>query len=176
MKKIIAIGGSNSKDSINKRLAVYTASRIKDSETIVVDLNEFELPLYGVDLEKEKGIPENAIRLNGFLEEVDGIVISMAEHNGSFTAAFKNAIDWLSRINQKVWKDKPMLLMATSPGGRGGATVLGTAKTSFPFLGGKVIADFSLPSFHENFTEEGLKNDTLSNTLDKKIQEFQATI
>lgn len=176
MKKIIAIGGSNSKDSINKKLAVYTANQIKDSEIIVADLNEFELPLYGVDLEKEKGIPENAIRLNGFLEEVDGIVISMAEHNGSFTAAFKNAIDWLSRINQKVWKDKPMLLMATSPGARGGATVLGTAKASFPFLGGNVIADFSLPSFYDNFSEVGLKNDELGKSLDKKIQEFQAFI
>ncbi len=176
MKKIIALGGSNSKDSINKKLAVYAAKQIKESETIVADLNEFELPLYGIDLEKEEGIPENALKLNGILEEVDGIVISMAEHNGSFTAAFKNAIDWLSRIDQKVWKDKPMLLMATSPGGRGGATVLGTAKASFPFLGGKVIADFSLPSFYDNFSEVGLKNGELGKALDKKIQEFQATI
>ncbi|MBT8307466.1 MAG: NAD(P)H-dependent oxidoreductase [Maribacter sp.] len=176
MKKIIAIGGSNSKDSINKKLAEYAANQIKDSKTLVADLNEFELPLYGVDLEKEMGIPENAMRLNGLLEEADGFVISMAEHNGSFTSAFKNTIDWLSRINQKVWKDKPMLLMATSPGGRGGATVLGAAKTAFPFLGGNVIADFSLPSFYDNFTEEGLKNEIMKKDLDKKIQEFQATI
>ncbi len=176
MKKIIALGGSNSKDSINKKLAVYAANQITDSETIVADLNEFELPLYGIDLEKEIGIPENAIKLNEYLEEVDGIIISMAEHNGSFTAAFKNTIDWLSRIDQKVWKDKPMLLMATSPGGRGGATVLGTAIASFPFLGGKVIADFSLPSFYDNFSEVGLKNDELGRALDKKIQDFQATI
>jgi len=176
MKKIIAIGGSNSKDSINKKLAEYAANQIKDSKTLVADLNEFELPLYGVDLEKEMGIPENAMRLNGLLEEADGIVISMAEHNGSFTSAFKNTIDWLSRINQKVWKDKPMLLMSTSPGGRGGATVLGAAKSSFPFLGGNVIADFSLPSFYDNFTAEGLKNESMKKDLDKKIQEFQATI
>ena len=176
MKKILAIGGSNSKDSINKKLAAYAANQIKDSKTIVADLNEFELPLYGVDLEKETGIPENAMKLNGYLEAVDGIVISMAEHNGSFTAAFKNAIDWLSRIDQKVWKDKPMFLMATSPGGRGGATVLGAAKKSFPFLGGNVITDFSLPSFYDNFTAKGLKNEELNKTLDKKIQEFQATI
>jgi chromate reductase len=135
MKKIISLGGSNSKKSINKELAQYTANKIVNSETIVADLNEFELPLYSTDLENEKGIPDNAIKLNDLIEDADGIVISMAEHNGSYTAAFKNAIDWLSRINQKVWKDKPMFLMATSPGVRGGATVLNTANMAFPFFG-----------------------------------------
>ena len=176
MKKIVALGGSNSKQSINKELAQYTANQIANSETIVADLNAFELPLYGIDLENEKGIPDNAIKLNALLEDADGIVISMAEHNGSYTAAFKNAIDWLSRINQKVWKDKPMFLMAASPGPRGGATVLNTANMAFPFFGGNVIADFSLPSFYDNFSKEGLTNEALNETLNQKIQRFQEAI
>ncbi|EAR00357.1 NADPH-dependent FMN reductase [Maribacter sp. HTCC2170] len=176
MKKIIALGGSNSKKSINKELAQYTANQITNSETIVADLNDYELPLYGIDLENEKGIPDNAKQLNSLIEEADGIVISMAEHNGSYTAAFKNTIDWLSRINQKVWKDKPMFLMATSPGGRGGVTVLNTAKAAFPFFGGNVIADFSLPDFYDNYSKEGLKNKDLNETLGQKIQMFQEAI
>ncbi len=176
MKKIIALGGSNSKESINKELAQYTANKIANSETIVADLNEFELPLYGIDLENEKGIPDNAIKLNTLIEEADGIVISMAEHNGSYTAAFKNTIDWLSRINQKVWKDKPMFLMATSPGVRGGNAVLNTANMTFPFFGGNIITDFSLPSFYDNFSKEGLTNDDLNKTLNQKIQMFQEAI
>lgn len=176
MKKIIALGGSNSKESINKELAQYTANQIKNSETIVADLNEFDLPLYGIDLENEKGIPDNAIKLNTLIEDADGIVISMAEHNGSYTAAFKNAIDWLSRINQKVWKDKPMFLMATSPGTRGGNAVLSAANMAFPFFGGNIITDFSLPSFYDNFSKEGLKNEDLNKTLNQKIQMFQEAI
>lgn len=176
MKKIIALGGSNSKQSINKQLAQYTADQLVNSRTIVADLNALALPLYGIDLENEKGIPDNAIKLNALLEDAYGIVISMAEHNGSYTAAFKNAIDWLSRINQKVWKDKPMFLMATSPGARGGATVLNTAHMAFPFFGGNIITDFSLPSFHDNFSKEGLKNEALNATLNQKIQMFQEAI
>ena len=80
MKKIVALGGSNSKQSINKELAEYTANQIVDSKTIVADLNAFELPLYGIDLENEKGIPDNAHKLNALLEDADGIVVSMAEH------------------------------------------------------------------------------------------------
>lgn len=176
MKKIIAIGGSNSKKSINKTLAVYAAQRIENSEIVIADLNDFDLPLYGIDVENENGIPEDATRLNNLLESADGLVVSLAEHNGSYATAFKNAFDWLSRIDQKVWKSKPMLLMATSPGGRGGATVLQTAKTSFPHLGGNIIADFSLPSFYDNFSEDGLSDSTLNTTLNEKIEMLQKAI
>ncbi|NAS32519.1 NADPH-dependent FMN reductase [Flavobacteriaceae bacterium R38] len=173
MKKVIAIGGSNSKKSINKTLATYAANQLKDSEIMVVDLNDFDLPIYGIDLENEKGIPEEAIRLDNLIDAADGLVISLAEHNGSYSVAFKNAFDWLSRINQKVWKNKPMLLMATSPGGRGGATVLQTAKTSFPHLGGNIVADFSMPSFHNNFSEGKIVNEEINTDLTEKIHLLQ---
>ena len=176
MKKIIALGGSNSKKSINKALAVYVASQVSDTETIVADLNDFDLPLYSIDRENESGIPHDAQKLNDLLESADGLVISLAEHNGSYAAAFKNAYDWLSRISKKVWKQKPMLLLATSPGTRGGATVLQAAKTSFPYLGGNIVADFSLPSFYENFSEEGLAKDELNEDLNQKILLLQEAI
>lgn len=176
MKKIVALGGSNSKNSISKTLAVYAANQVKNTKVEVVDLNDYQLPLYGIDLENEEGIPTNATKLNGLLEGADGLVVSLAEHNGSYSAAFKNAFDWLSRIDQKVWKNKPMLLMATSPGGRGGATVLQTAKTSFPHMGGNIVADFSLPSFNANFTESGLKDESLNAELNQNINLLKEAI
>ncbi len=176
MKKIVAIGGSNSKESINRKLALYAANQIKNTETIDIDLNDFDLPLYGIDLETDKGIPEDANKLDALIASADGIVVSLAEHNGSYATAFKNAYDWLSRINQKVWKEKPMLLMATSPGGRGGATVLQAAKGSFPYLGANIIADFSLPSFYDNFTENKVSDEKLNNELNEKIELFQKSI
>ena len=57
MKKIIAFAGSNSKQSINKQLATYAASLVENVEVTVLDLNDFELPLYGMDYENEHGIP-----------------------------------------------------------------------------------------------------------------------
>lgn len=176
MKKIIALGGSNSKKSINKMLATYTANQVENAEVTVIDLNDYNLPLYGIDHETEVGIPENASKLNSVLESADGLVVSLAEHNGSYSAAFKSAYDWLSRIDKKVWKDKPMLLMATSPGGRGGATVLQTAKAGFPYLGGNIVADFSLPSFYDNFSEDGIKDEALSAELSIKLNLFQQAL
>ena len=45
MKKILAIGASNSQSSINRQLAKYTASRIEGAEMNLIDLNDFEMPM-----------------------------------------------------------------------------------------------------------------------------------
>ena len=176
MKKIIALGGSNSKKSINKKLAVYTANQIENSEIMVIDLNDFKLPLYGIDLETNEGIPESAKNLYDFISSADGFIISLAEHNGGYSTAFKNALDWVSRIDKKMWKEKPMLLMAASPGPRGGKGVLKTALEAFPRLGGDIVADFSLPFFHNNFSETGLINEPLKTELSQKIKLLQKAL
>ncbi|WP_152287688.1 NADPH-dependent FMN reductase [Flavicella marina] len=176
MKNIIVIGGSNSKNSINKTLATHAAEQLEDVVLTVVDLNEFKLPLYGIDLETEEGIHEEAKRLNGVFDWADGFVVSLAEHNGAYSAAFKNAFDWLSRINGKVWREKPLLLLATSPGGRGGQTVLQIAANSFPHLGAKVTGSLSFPSFYDNFKDGEVVNSELKVSLEKEITNFQKEI
>jgi hypothetical protein len=60
--------------------------------------------------------------------------------------------------------------MATSPGARGGSSVLDIAKNRFPFQGGDVKGSFSLPSFHENFKEGKIINEELNADLIKLIQ------
>ncbi|WP_282088866.1 NADPH-dependent FMN reductase [Aquimarina algiphila] len=173
MKKIITISGSNSQKSINGSLISYTTSLLKNVEIISIDLNDYVLPIYGVDFETENGIPTAIKKLDKLFNEGDGFIVSLAEHNGSYTAVFKNTIDWLSRINMKIWREKPMLLMATSPGSRGGTTVLQSAKAYFPFLGGTIIADFSLPNFYDNFSEDEISDNGLKEELSRKIFLFE---
>ncbi|MEP2935159.1 MAG: NAD(P)H-dependent oxidoreductase [Gilvibacter sp.] len=176
MKNIIAFGGSNSKSSINKQLAAYTAQQITDATVHVLDLNDYELPLYGIDLEQEQGIPNNAQLFLDKIKQADGLVISLAEHNGAYSAAFKNVFDWMSRIDGKLWSDVPMLLMATSPGGRGGATVLDIAANRFPYMGGNVVATYSLPMFNANFSDNGIVDSDLASALEKAIATFKNAV
>jgi len=176
MKKIIAFAGSNSKNSINKQLVAYVANKINNIETKVLDLNNFKLPLYGIDYEIEHGIPDNAQEFLNLIKSSDGIVLSLAEHNGNFSAAFKNIYDWMSRIDGKVWNNKPMFLMATSPGGRGGATVFEIAKNSFPRMGATIVADFLLPLFNNNFSEKELLGSDLNEQLNIEINKFEKAI
>ena len=176
MKNIIAFAGSNSKKSINKELAIYTTSIVENVETDILDLNDFELPQYGIDYEMEHGIPENAHKFLNLIKESDGIVLSLAEHNGAYATVFKNIFDWMSRIDGKLWSDKPMLLMATSPGGRGGASVLEIAKGRFPHMGGNIVSEFSLPSFGSNFSDGKLINEELHSDLKSKVELFQQAL
>jgi NAD(P)H-dependent FMN reductase len=168
--KIIAFAGSNSQQSINKHLASYAASLFENAQLEVLDLNDFEMPVFSVDLEKEIGQHEKAKLFLSKIESSDILVISLAENNGNYSVAFKNVFDWSSRINKEVFQQKPMLLMATSPGPRGGASVLEIAKNALPRYGGDIKATFSLPSFNANFN---LQENKISNTeLDKELKDI----
>jgi chromate reductase len=166
MKKIIAFAGSSSKNSINKQLATYAANLFENSEVEVLNLNDYEMPLFSIDKETETGIPQLAHDFYAKIGSADLLVISFAEHNGAYSTAFKNILDWTSRINSKTFQEKPTLLLATSPGPRGGSSVLEIAKNRFPFQGAIVKGSFSLPSFYENFDiERGIVNEALNSQL-----------
>jgi NAD(P)H-dependent FMN reductase len=172
--KVIAFAGSNSKNSINKKLATYAAKQFKNAEVEILDLNDFELPLFSVDREKEMGHPQLAQDFLNKISSSDLLVVSLAENNGNYSAAFKNCIDWASRINPKLFQKKPMLLMATSPGVRGGMSVLEIATNNFPRFDADIKATFSLPSFDTNFdTEKGIINEELKNKLLLTINKIQ---
>ena len=173
-KKIIAFGASSSRNSINKQLATFAANQFKNAEVEILDLNDYEMPLFSVDKEKENGIHNLAQQFHDKIGLADFIIISFAEHNGAYSSAFKNLLDWTSRINAKTFQEKPMLLMATSPGARGGSSVLDIATKRFPFQGGIVKGTFSLPTFYENFDAvHGIINPEFKNQLEEIINSIE---
>ena len=172
--KIIAFAGSNSSRSINKKLVTYAAGLFKNPDTEILDLNDYELPLFSIDREDKLGQPQ---LIKDFLEKIgsaDMLVVSLPENNGNYSSAFKNLFDWCSRIRKDVFQDKPMLLMATSPGARGGKSVLEIAESNLPRYGGNIKAIFSLPSFNDNFDVENgkISNAELDNQLKKIVSDF----
>ncbi|PST95599.1 NADPH-dependent FMN reductase [Photobacterium iliopiscarium] len=149
--KLLTFAASNSRQSINKHIATYAASLAIGADIDVLDINDFEMPLYSIDRETETGIPALAQDFLNRIAQADAVIISFAEHNGSYTAAYKNLFDWASRIEPKVYQNKPMLLLATSPGPGGASSVLATAVNSAPYFNGDVKASLSIPSFYDNF-------------------------
>ncbi len=164
--KIIAFGASPSSNSINRKLATYAANLFENAEVEVLDMNDYHMPLFSVDVEKIIGQHQLAHAFLNKIASGDFLVVSMAENNSNYSAAFKNIFDWASRITGKVFQNKPMLLMATSDGKRGGLNVLKISSEHFPRYGADIKATFSLPSFYENFD---LKNGKISNPEFDKI-------
>lgn len=174
--KILAFAGSSSSTSINRELVKFVLKDFKEEKINLIDLNDFTMPVFSVDLEK-KGFPDEAHKFLKVIKECDVIICSLAEHNRSYSAAFKNVFDWASRINVKVFQNKPMLLMSTSPGGYGGGNVMNTAKTFFPQFGADIKETFSLSKFYENFdNESGLINPEMLNDLKTKIENFKKLV
>ena len=174
--KILAFAATNNSQSINKQLVQHATSLV-DAEVELLDLNDYEMPIYSQDREQANGIPQEAQRFFDKIGQADVVVISFAEHNGSYTAAYKNLFDWTSRMDKKIWSDKQVFLLATSPGGRGGKTVLGSAVSSFPHQGAAVVASFSLPSFFQNFSaEDGIKDETLAGEFAEQLEKFSNSL
>lgn len=169
--KILGFAGSNSSESINRKLVRFVLSYFSEREVEVLDLNDYEMPIYSLDRERDDGIPLLAYDFAQKIDECDLLIVSLAENNSAYSAAFKNIFDWVSHIPQrKVFGEKPMLLMATSPGPRGGASVLELAKARFPRSGAELTETFLLPSFNENFDEaKGIVNIELRQQLESKI-------
>jgi chromate reductase len=155
---VLAFAASNSKQSINRRLATYAASLIAEANVEILDIDDYEMQIFSEEREKELGQPEQAKAFFQKIADADAIIVSFAEHNGTYTAAYKNLFDWTSRINKDVFQHKPALFLSTSPGPGGAASVLASAVNSAPYFAANLKSSMSVPSFHDNF-------DSKANTL-----------
>lgn len=177
--KIIAFAASNSRSSINQQLVVHAANRLRDqhapeAEVEVLDLNDYEMPLYGIDREEADGVPAAARRFLARIDEADAVLVSFAEHNGTYTVAFKNVLDWASRLEPRIWQGTPIALMATSPGSGGGGSVLAAARAATPYWGGDLRGTLSVPRFPVAFdAEQGVLDDPeLAASLDEVLEDL----
>lgn len=152
--KVLAFAATNHHASINHQLASYAASLVPGAEVVTIDLNDYEMPLYSQAREQRNGVMPPAQRFFELLGAADAIIVAFAEHNGTYTAAYKNLHDWTSRIDMKIYQGKPVVLLSTSPGARGGQSVLAAALAGFPYFGADVRGSLSVPRFHQNFDVE----------------------
>lgn len=149
--KILAIGASNNPDSINQALAVYTAGLIAGADVDTLNIDDFEMPIFSDAREAQLGQPAQARAFFARIAAADALIISFAEHNGTYTAAFKNLFDWVSRIDKRVFQGKPAVFLATSPGPGGAASVLATAVDSADYYGADLVDSLSVPNFRTHF-------------------------
>lgn len=114
MTKILALVGSLRAASYNRRIyEVY-----KELAQGKVDMTEGkfdDFPLYNADLHTA-GFPEVVLRLAGQIREADGILFVSPEYNYSVPGALKNALDWVSRLENQPFSGKRAAIMGASPG------------------------------------------------------------
>ncbi len=169
--KILAFGASNSRESINKILAEYSARQFEGAEVEVLDLNDYEMPIFSVDREKHDGIPALALRFAEKIDAADLLIIAFAEHNSTYTTAFKNVFDWISRIkDRKHFGEKPVFVLATATGPGGGKNVVAAFEARAKSSGATVLQSFVLPKYKETFdTEKGIVDEEKNAEFQEKL-------
>ena len=162
--RILAFSGSMRVDSWNTKLVRIAAAAAEEAgaEVTVLELRDYPMPVYDGDLEAAEGLPDNAKKLKTMFGDHDGLLIASPENNSSFSAALKNAIDWVSRKDSS---DEPMLrdltgryaaIMAASPGALGGLRGLYPLRMLLEQVGITVIPQQrAVSQVHEHFDDAG---------------------
>lgn len=102
MPRILVFAGSVRTGAYSGKTAdaAQKALALEGAHVTRISLLDYPLPIYDQDLEKEDGIPENAMKLARLVAAHDGVLIATPEYNGSLPPLLKNTIDWLSRVRR----------------------------------------------------------------------------
>jgi chromate reductase, NAD(P)H dehydrogenase (quinone) len=91
-------------------------------------------PLYDADLQASAGFPPDVVALADAIRAADAVIIITPEYNYSIPGALKNAIDWVSRINDQPFKEKPVAIQSATGGPLGGARMQYHMRQALTFL------------------------------------------
>jgi NAD(P)H-dependent FMN reductase len=130
--RILVIPGSLRAGSLNAKLAAVAVDELvrAGADVTRISLGDFPLPIYDGDLEANSGVPKQALNLKRMISAHHGVLIVTPEYNASLPPLLKNAIDWISRVEDthesrgQVFRERPFAIAAASNGRLGGTRCL----------------------------------------------------
>lgn len=175
--RIAGFAGSLRRGSYNRKLLESAAEGAREvgAEVEILDLREYEAPLYDADIETEHGLPESVLAFKERIHPVDGLLIASPENNGSVSSPLKNALDWASRPTSREYPEpcfpgKTAAVISASPGRLGGIRGLSHLRSILLNLRVHVIPNqYAVQNAHEAFAEDGTLLDERSDVLAREI-------
>jgi chromate reductase len=160
--KILVIPGSLRTGSHNAKLAAAVAHQIAlaGADVTRISLGDFPLPIYDGDLQAKSGVPKNAVNLKRMMACHHGVVLVSPEYNSSVPPLLKNAIDWVSRVQDpheargEVYFDRPFALAAASENRLGGTRALAALRLILSACRALVIPNQLALSFADQAYDE----------------------
>jgi len=131
---VVSICGSLRKGSFNAMVQRLLPSFAPDGMTIKPAPSFAEFPLYNADIQNSTDFPAPVNALADAIRAADGVIFCTPEYNFSIPGGLKNAIDWVSRLQNQPFAGKPVALQSVSPGPVGGARVQYDLRKSMMFL------------------------------------------
>jgi NAD(P)H-dependent FMN reductase len=103
LPKILVIPGSLGTESYNVRLAALATKELTmaDADVMRISLVDYPLPIYDADVAAQSQPPQNAVRLKQLMCAHHGVFIASPEYNACIAPLMKNAIDWISVVQER---------------------------------------------------------------------------
>jgi chromate reductase len=145
--KILVIPGSLRTGSLNEKLAAVAAHQLAQAGTEVTRLSlaDFPLPIYDGDLQTKSGVPKHAVDLKRMIGAHHGVLVVTPEYNSSVPPLLKNAIDWVSRVQDahesrgQVFRGRAFAVAGASRNRLGGSRALAALRLILSACEGLVI-------------------------------------
>ena len=162
--KILVFAGSVRTGAYSGRTADIAQKELalQGAEVTRISLADYPLPIMDQDLEKEKGIPANALKLARMIAAHDAVLICTPEYNGSIPPLVKNTIDWVSRVHSdngkplKPYPGKVAAICSSSDGHFAGIRSANHLRAVLAHIGMEIIApQVSVPYGAEAFDDDG---------------------
>src|ERR1700735_1077639 len=152
---VIVICGSLRKASFNAALARALPALAPPGLSLKPAPAWDTFPIYNADIQTSTGIPSDVVAWADAIRAADGVIIVSPEYNWGIPGGLKNAIDWVSRLKDVPFKEKPVALQSCARGPLGGARMQYQMRqcltTLEAFLFGKpeIFVTFSAKKFDE---------------------------
>jgi chromate reductase, NAD(P)H dehydrogenase (quinone) len=131
---VISICGSLRKGSYN-RIVMNALPALAPEGMKIVEAPPFdEFPLYNADIQNSTGFPVPVQKLADAVRAADGVIFNTPEYNFGIPGGLKNAIDWVSRVQNQPFAGKLVALQSASPGPLGGGRVQYDMRRAMVFL------------------------------------------
>jgi chromate reductase, NAD(P)H dehydrogenase (quinone) len=132
--KVLVICGSLRKGSYNAALTRALPGLAPPEMTLITAPSIATFPLYNADVQEASGFPGPVNDLAEAIRAADGVLFVSPEYNWSMPGVLKNAIDWVSRMKDQPFENKPVAIQSCSMGILGGARMQYHWRMSMTFL------------------------------------------
>ena len=177
---VLVVCGSLRRASYNAALA-RTLPALAPSGLALRPAPSFEkFPIYNLDLQNSSGFPAEVNAWADAVRAADALIIVSPEYNWSIPGGLKNAIDWLSRLQNQPFAGKPVALQSASPGPVGGARIQYDLRKSMMFLDAFTLnkPEIFIGNCASKFDEKTgeLKDETTRNFIKQQLAAFATFI
>jgi chromate reductase len=172
---VLTICGSLRKGSFNRKLMNLLPGLAPPDLALREAPPWSGFPVYNADIQNGPGFPADVVALAEAIRSADGLIVVSPEYNWSIPGGWKNAIDWLSRLDDQPFRGKPVAIQSAARGLLGGSRMQYHLRQSLTSVGVQLFGtpEVIITFAPQKFDDDGnLKDETAIGLIKQQLAAF----